>query len=208
MTMPVPHLRRGAIARVDPIAGVVPLSLAVFQYNPAELSRTLTPAEAGGHPRAGSVPQETLSMRVELDAADQLERGGQGSARASIYPALSALERLICPSAAVTLANFALSRLGAIEVIPPLPPVAVLLWGIRVLPVRLTQLGVKETAFDSSLNPIRGEVDLSLRVLSYQDLGWLHAGTFLYLANQLRREVFAGIEASSAVSAAASTLAP
>ena len=197
MTMPLPHLRRGAIARVDPIIGVVPLSLTVFQYNPAEISRTITPQAAGGNTRSGSVPEETLSMRVELDAADQLERGEQGPMSSSIYPALSALEMLVCPPAAATLASLALSRLGAIEAIPPLPPVAVLLWGIRVLPVRVTQLGVKETAFDSDLNPIRAEVDLGLRALSYRELGWRNAGTLLYLANQLRREVFAVSEALS-----------
>ncbi|MCG8421427.1 MAG: hypothetical protein MJE77_26205 [Proteobacteria bacterium] len=205
MTVPVPHLRRGAIARVDPIIGVVPTSLAVFQYNPAELSRTMAAQSANGSTRSGSVPHETISMRVELDAADQMERGDQGIVRPSIYPSLSALEVLIYPSVVTTLANLAQSKLGAIEVIPPQSPVAVLLWGTRVLPVRVTQLGVKETAFDKELNPIRADVDLGLQVLTYDDLGWLNVGSFLYLANQLRREVFAAANLLTAGPAAASS---
>lgn len=189
MRAPIPHLRRGALARVDPVIGLVPSSLTVFQYNPAELSRTLAPRERGGAGSwFGAAPEETFSMRVELDAADQME-AGERLLHPGVYPALSALEMLVHPSVTDILLTSFLTRTGVVEVYPPEAPVAVLMWGTRVVPVRVTQLGVRETAFDSHLNPIRAEVDLNLRVLSADELGFKHFGAYLYLGNTLRREI-------------------
>ena len=42
-----------------------------------------------------------------------------------------------------------------------------------MLPVRLTSYSITEDAYDQLLNPIRAKVELSLTVLSYQDLSLL-----------------------------------
>lgn len=205
MTLPLPHLRRGALARVDPLIGLVPLSLTVFQYNPAELSRTLTARKGDRQSWLGAVPEETLAMKIELDATDPRDHNPQQTLPQTIYPALSALEMLLCQPVAVCMANLALSRLGALQVLPPRAAVSVLLWGRRIVPVQVNRLGIQETAFDGHLNPIRAEVDLDLQVLSHQELGFLSVGTFLHFANQIQREVFASSEAQSSAFTALSS---
>ena len=109
-----------------------------------------------------------------------------------LYPALAALEMLLYPKSALTVANEVLARLGIIEVIPPEAPLTLLIWGLkRVLPVRLTQLTITEEAFDPTLNPIRAKVSLDLRVLTYQDLGLLSVGGALFMAHQVAKEAMA-----------------
>jgi len=39
-------------------------------------------------------------------------------------------------------------------------------WGSRAVPVVVTELAVNETMFDPALNPIRADVEVSLRVLT------------------------------------------
>ena len=93
-----PALQRGALVGIDPTEPtptVVP-----FQYNPDSLSRTLQPqmgAEGGDRAEAlrlKGAPIETIKVDVELDAADQLEKGDDTTQRMGIYPQLSALEML------------------------------------------------------------------------------------------------------------------
>ena len=67
-----------------------------------------------------------------------------------------------------------------------------------MLPVRLTELSITEEAFDPALNPIRAKVGLSLRVLTYDDLGLLSVGGGLFLTQQVLKEVMATIAGGSA----------
>ena len=60
-----------------------------------------------------------------------------------------------------------------------------------MLPVRLSSLSITEEAYDPLLNPIRAKAELSLSVLSYQDLGVLHPGHWLFLAHHIAKEVMA-----------------
>ena len=87
-----PKLIKGAIVGLDlfnPIPSVI-----VFQYNPATLTRTLTPQVMAGQGavsealRLQGAPKEDIQIDVEIDATDQLEKGAVG---AGIYPQLSAL---------------------------------------------------------------------------------------------------------------------
>jgi hypothetical protein len=88
-----------------------------------------------------------------------------------------------------------------VEVIPPEAPLTLLVWGPkRVVPVRLTDFSITEQAFDPALNPILAEVDLSLRVLNYNDLGFLSAGGALFMAHQVVKEVMATIGGANALS--------
>ena len=42
----------------------------------------------------------------------------------------------------------------------------------RIAPVRITEFSITEEAFDTSLNPIRAKVSLSMRVLTVDDVGF------------------------------------
>jgi hypothetical protein len=109
-----------------------------------------------------------------------------------IYPTLAALEMLLYPKTAAVIANDVLSAIGTIEVIPATGPMTLFVWGPqRVLPVRITSLSITEEAHDTILNPIRAKVELSLTVLSYQDLPLLSPGNVLFLAHHIAKEVMA-----------------
>lgn len=201
-----PRVTKGALVGIDlfkPLTGVV-----VFQYNPETMTRTLQVQAAGdGGARSEALrlqgpPIETYKVDVEIDAADQLETGDSLATSLGIHPQLAALETLIYPAAAVEIANTVLLALGTLEVIPPVAPFTLLVWGPkRVVPVRLTEFSITEELHDPALNPIHAKVSLSLRVLSYNDLSITHPGYYVFLTHQIVKETLATIGSVSNVGA-------
>jgi len=193
-----PRLLKGAIVGLDifnPLASII-----LFQYNPQTLTRSLkakTVGDGGGRSEAlrlAGAPEETISLDIEIDATDQLERGDGTALSMGIQPQLSALEMLIYPKSAAVIANTALMAVGAIEVIPTAAPFTLFVWGAkRVLPVRLSDFSITEEAHDANLNPIRAKVSLSLRVLSYNDFSITHPGYYAFLAHQVVKEAMATV---------------
>ena len=188
---------KGALIGVDPLN---PLgSVVVFQYNPDTMTRKLEPRAAkttdgdrGEVFRLTGAPKETITLSIEIDATDQLEQANPLAIATGIYPTLAALEIMLYPKSAVVIVNTALSLIGTIEVIPAEAPMTLFVWGPqRVLPVRIASFSITEEAHDQLLNPIRAKVDLSLDVLSYQDLPLLSAGRVLFLAHHILKEVMA-----------------
>src|SRR5512138_3809307 len=194
-----PRLTRGAIIGFDIMNPVA--SIAIFQYNPDTLTRTLQAQTSGGESgnrtepqRLKGAPIENIRMDVEIDASDQLDAGDGVAASLGIYPQLSALEMLLYPKTLQVIANTILLAVGTIEVIPPEGPFTLLVWGPkRVVPVRLTEFSITEEAHDPSLNPIRAKVSLGLRVLSYDDFPISHPGYAMFLAHQAVKEAMAVI---------------
>ena len=92
------------------------------------------------------------------------------------------------------IANTILAATGTIEVVPPLAPLTLFIWGAnRVVPVKITDFSITEEAHDVNLNPIRAKVSLGLRVLSYNDLSITNPGYYVFLAHQMIKEAFATI---------------
>lgn len=202
-----PRVRKGALVAIhlpDPALNVI-----VLQYNPVTLTRTLRAQTAGAGERAAGpvrlagAPQETISLgEVEIDATDQLERANENAVRLGIYPQLSALEMLIYPRSPHVISNLEQLALGTIEILPPVAPFTVFIYGPRrVLPVQLTDFSITEEAFDVNLNPIRARVSLSLRVLSYNDLLPEHPGHALFLAHQVAKETMARLGLTNSLDA-------
>ncbi|MFH7026539.1 MAG: hypothetical protein ACHBN1_14295 [Heteroscytonema crispum UTEX LB 1556] len=191
-----PRLPKGAIVAIDTSSPLI-VSTIAFQYNPETMTRTLqaqTIGNEGGAKtealRLQGAPVETIKLDVEIDATDQLEKANAIAIGFGIYPQLSALETLVYPKSTQVIANMLLANLGTVEIIPTEAPMTLLVWGAkRVLPVRLTDFSITEEAYDTSLNPIRAKVSLSLRVLSYNDLPWNKLGSGLFLANQIQKEL-------------------
>lgn len=189
---------RGAIVGFDvfnPLASVI-----VFQYNPDTLERTIAPqgTEGGdGADRSEALrlkgpPQETIKVEIELDATDQLEKDDKSARENGVYPQLSALEMLVYPKSALTIANTILLAVGTIEIIPPSAPLTIFVWGPkRAVPVKVQEFTITEEAYDASLNPIRAKVSLGLRVLSTSDLPLTNPGYGLFLAHQIAKEALA-----------------
>ena len=145
-----------------------------FQYNPETLVRRLdagaaitsgtgvgsisagaTAASAASHavgaaPVALPAPAEFVSFTLSLDAADKLERGDAVTQQNGLLPIIASLELLLYPQANT-----------------------LTLWvsgNKRIVPVHINELLFNEQAFDPLLNPIRGEVSVSLKVLKDADL--------------------------------------
>jgi hypothetical protein len=202
-----PHLVKGALIGVDlfnPLASVV-----IFQYNPETVTRTVQPQGAGDNSaraeamRLKGAPIETIKMDLEIDAADQLEVGDSKAGSMGIYPQLSALEMLVYPKTILVAANTVLMALGTLEILPPIGPFTVLVWGAkRVVPVRLNEFTITEELHDAGLNPIRAKVAIGLRVLSYNDLSITNPGYYIFVAHQAAKEVMATIGSIGNIGAA------
>ncbi len=201
-----PKLLKGALVAYASqfVAGPMP-NLVLFQYNPAELSRSLAqrgqapePDNAGAAredvQRVQGPPVETLNLSVELDASDQLERPDQHPQVVAhgLQPALATLELLLHPPSDQLLARRILSEAGASQVCLPDTSMVLFVWGpSRVLPVRLTSFSVAEDAFDQNLNPIRAKVELGMRVLTSAEFPNESIGFGAYLAALARKESLA-----------------
>ncbi len=191
-----PRLLKGALIAVDPL-NPVPNAVA-FQYNPDTLTRRLEAravsqeGDRGEALRLTGAPKETITLTVEIDATDQLEQGDPVTVANGLHPTLAALETMLYPSSASVIVNDVLSLVGTIEVIPLDGPMTRFVWGpTRVLPVRLTSFSITEEAHDPQLNPIRAKVEVSLTVLSYQDLSPLSPGYALFLTHHIAKEALA-----------------
>jgi len=199
-----PRLARGGLVLLDPGTGLL-LKVISFQYNPDTLTRTLVPQGIGPEPgdrlealRLKGPPQETIKLEAEIDATDALETptasgADQTVATVGLLSYLASLELIFTPPTAQLIIDDILAQVGMIEIAPAEAPLTVFVWGQnRVAPVRLTEYSVTEHAFDTSLNPTRATVSLTLRVLTVFDLGFLAPGGLLYLLHQLSKERLAG----------------
>jgi hypothetical protein len=204
-----PRVMKGALVGIDifnPLASII-----IFQYNPETMTRSLQAQTLGGNEgdktealRLKGAPIENITLDVEIDATDQLEKGDAIAGSLGIYPQLSALEMLIYPKSSVVIANTVLMAIGTIEVVPPVAPFTLFVWGPkRVLPVRITNFSITEEAYDVNLNPIRAKVSLGLRVLTYSDLSITHPGYHVFLAHQVVKETMAAIGSLNGVGGAA-----
>ncbi|HEX7031702.1 MAG TPA: hypothetical protein VF172_01760 [Nitrososphaera sp.] len=191
-----PRLIKGALISYEP-AGMIP-QVVIFQYNPETLTRTLKAQRSGENSREMRLtgpPVENITLKIEIDAADQLEKPGENASTVllGINPQLAALEMMLYPKSMTVITNTALAQAGAIEVTSD-EPFTLFVWGpSRVLPVRITSFSITEQQYDPILNPIAAEVSLTLEVLTYEDFKTTHIGFALFLAHQIVKETFAAV---------------
>ncbi|MFJ9587723.1 hypothetical protein [Streptomyces acidicola] len=200
----IPKPIRSGIVLVDPELGT-PQRIIVLQFNPDTLERSLSPQTVGsggdsGGGGAGSgdrnealrlkgPAQETWKFTAEIDATDQFEI----AAPDGIHPQLAVLEMLVQPTSAQLREASRQSKKGTIEISPIEMPLTLFTWGSkRVMPVRLTELSINESAFDVNLNPIRASLSIGLKVLTVSDLPIGHPGAELYYAHLAQKERLAG----------------
>jgi hypothetical protein len=171
----ITKLVKAGFVQLD-VTGVVQRVI-VFQYHPETLVRRLegvnpaTPVPPP--PGIAPAPRELVTFTLALDAADKLEVGDPLTQQNGLLPAISALELLLYP------------RSGSLTV-----------WvsgGKRVVPVRITELQITEQAFDSTLNPIRAEVAVTLSVLKDADFANNPRGRALWDAHFTQLQQLASI---------------
>lgn len=183
---------RGALVELMP-TGLVPIpNIIVFQYNPESMSHVWTQPEA---PRAGENQTRTNPLAVEgnpgesftftlfLDAADSIADNAAAAVLAEasgVYSRLAALEMLLYPASATTGALLGTVSAAAAKGLGSGPHRAVpastintvlFVWGAgRIVPVRVTALTITEKLYDALLNPTKAEVQITLRVLTDEEL--------------------------------------
>jgi hypothetical protein len=164
----------------DPVAGLVP-TLVPFQYNPAEVTRTLR-VQSGEHGgpglRVSAPPIESYTVHIELDAlaAPNLPL----TSTLGIGPMLASLEAMLEPAGASGVLGALVGAVtslisggsgGGGSVPAPSLPLVLLVWNpARIVPVRIDSYSAHETGFDSAMQPIQASVDLTLTVLRPDDL--------------------------------------
>jgi hypothetical protein len=149
---------------------------------------TPTGGAAASNPFAvKGLPGEEFSFTIAMDANDEIADGSPPTAALAetrgIYSRLAALEMLLYPtgpgnsglvgavSAAIAAAQNAQSPDATSTVPNSVMPVVLFIWGPgRIVPVRVTGLTITENLYDSSLNPTHAEAQLSLRVLTPDEL--------------------------------------
>jgi len=194
-----PKVLRGGIVLLDNASPIVHRIIAL-QYNPDTLTRSLqikgVSAESGDHLEAlrlKGAPVETIQVEVELDASDQLEAKDANTIELGLHPQLAVLEGIIYPTSEHLYTHRSDAASGAIEIAPMQGPLTVFIFGPkRIVPVRITEFSITEDAFDINLNPIRAKVNLSMRVLSVDDLGFESRGGGLFMAYLEAKEQLAG----------------
>lgn len=198
----IPKPIRSGLVIVDPERGT-PSASSCCSSTPTRLSvrsRLKPPHGEGGGGGGGSggdrnealrlkgPAQESWKFTAEIDATDQLDV----AAPDGIHPQLAVLEMLVQPTTAQLRAASKLSKKGTIEISPIEMPLTLFTWGSkRVMPVRLTELSVNESAFDVTLNPIRASLSIGMKVLTVSDLPAGHRGAELYLAHLAQKEQLA-----------------
>ena len=198
-----PAPQRGSLVAIDQTTSQQ--TVIGFQYNPETLTRKLTPQMVtGSHDRNEALrlkgpPQETISLVIEIDAADQLDKGDSNTSSLGIHPMLAALELLVYPKSSTIIDNEKMASQGIIEVLPLEAPLTLFVWGKkRTLPVHLNSFSITEESFDPELNPINAKVSLDMLVLTYLDLDFNSQGGSLFMKYHQNKESLAMKNAQNA----------
>ena len=200
-------LMRGMlISFSDPNIGLVP-TLVPFQYNPAEVTRTIKVNKSGtsGGPglRVQDNPTESYAIKIELDGVDAVDTPITGVM--GVQPLLAAIEAMLEPAGSLGVLGAVGSALaGAVSALTgggpsggPIPapslPLVILAWSAtRIVPVRIDSFTAHETSFNAALLPVQATVDLSLTVLRDTDLtSDLKMANFVANAYQATRSALA-----------------
>lgn len=190
---------RGAFVEFMPTF-LIPLpNVIIFQFNPETMTHTWSQPEAasGSGSRSNPLavrgkPGESFSFTLAMDAGDMIADGSpvaEGIARLSgVYTRLAALEMLQYPvdssggggllgSVSVSIGAGGISLGGSAgggvkRTVPESQvPTVLFVWGPgRILPVRITGLTITERLYDGLLNPTHAEAQVSLRVLTPEEL--------------------------------------
>lgn len=195
-----PKILRGAFVEYG--LSLPPLFV-VFQFNPLQLqrNRSLTfsvPNERANTPRNQTlhyreadllkiqerqqvtVPEETISFDIRLDATDDLNDGDTITEQFGLSPQLSTLELMVHPKEESLIGQALGALLGSSGGFSftkgANPPLILFIWGRkRVLPVNLTSLNITETEFSTDLNPIRATAAVSLKVIEGKNLPYMYS---------------------------------
>lgn len=174
----LPRILKGAFVQFDEQSSQE--HTIVFQYNPDKIYRKLevcTERSRANRFRSTKSPRETITFTMILDAMDNMEHADEhpDAVAAGIYPTLSAIEMLLYRQ------NSARARKGFLGLSWLKPaskrPLTLFVWGNkRIVPVLIIDLQIIEEMFDPVLNPVRVNIEITMRVLNEADLSHIDKG--------------------------------
>lgn len=217
-------LKGALISFMPTFVGSIP-NVIVFQINPETITHNWTEpvdeSRGGLRPNFNplavtGVPRETFSFTLMLDSNDEIADGATNPVAAGVatvtgaYSRLAALEMLQYPMASAGAllgqisSNLSTAAEGATNTQStsvPLSqvPVVLFVWGPqRIVPVRVTQLQITEQLYDSLLNPIHAEAQITLSVLTPDELAAVQGpmrdfANVAYLYTQALRQAQAAV---------------
>ncbi len=128
-----------------------------------------------------TVQEESISFELRLDATDDLNDGDAITEQFGILPRLATLELMMFPKSE-SLLGAAVDKLLELDADGfsfskrAKPPLVLFIWGrTRVLPVNIESLNITETEFDTTLNPTRATVAVSLKVIEGKSAPYLYS---------------------------------
>jgi hypothetical protein len=174
-------------ALVEYALSIPPLAL-VFEFNPTSISRTrtvnvktsgrpdthrgydfTTPMETPRASQGVSVQPESFSFKILLDATDRMNQGDTLTESFGIQPELDTIRSMLEPKSQSPGGVQILSSLGGGK--PRAfsrhesASVLILIWGLQILPVFMTQARIDIKAYMPNLIPYRAEADLTLQLI-------------------------------------------
>ena len=193
--MPAEFMKGALISLMPTVIRAIP-NVIVFQFNPETITHGWTAApgdmpsrpQSGGDPRAArTVPGETFSFTLSLDATDMIADGNSNPVAAALATVsgvstrLAAIEMLQFPAADTLVGlvgsvsasvSSAATNGGTPASVPSSQvPTVLFVWGPqRIVPVRVTELSTTEKLYDKLLNPTHADVQITLRVLTPDEL--------------------------------------
>lgn len=198
MTTMQPRFLKGGFVVLNTETGAVQNTLPLT-VNPDRLSRSFEIQSVGEDAgrasplRLTGPAAETITVEVKLDAGDGLDRADALALREGVRPQIALLQTLISPTTQTIEANDALQKTGALEILPMVQPLLLFVWGPdQIAPVRIQSMTVNEMLHNSRLYPLQATVNLSLRVLTVDDLGVSSRGGALFLTYLRAVEASAG----------------
>jgi len=176
-----PKLAPGAFIQLIEIVGGFSPEVVTFQYNPEKISRSFQIYGDGANNQEKGqespqtqpfAPDESINFALVLDAADGLGEGRLIEERFGITAKLSAIERLIFASSdlGALVAGQLPGFIDAIPTQPRVPTTLLVLGPHRLVPIRITSMSVEEELFAPDMRPVRATVNLSLKVISEEQL--------------------------------------
>lgn len=157
-----------------------------FRFNPETLSRQLTIEQGesgqgteGAEPSGGGAATEqnanassgplkqSFNVLARFDFADRYEASKEPAEEHGVAPEIAALEDLM-----YGYQSESSHKDDGSEPVKQSPqrPTVLFVWGPkRVWPVRITAMTINETVFNTELNPVRAEIEVSLEVLGEAD---------------------------------------
>ena len=174
-------------------------SVVLFQFNPSSLRRKLSPKMVGGNSESKATPLyftgppvETIDVRFEL-AADEAgtEIPWKDVKEHGVRPMLAALETAMYPQSDQIESAEKKLRSGKMEIGVFGVPLITFIWGECKAPVKFTSMSVTEQQFNKKLVPTLATVDLSMQVLTVEDVRNTDDAHGIYLAYQKNKEKLA-----------------